>query len=136
MPFWSALPAIFGGASAIRGGSALAQGVAPYAGHGATGGVRGAVGHFLRSPIVQGGQFGIGYTGGAYSGYGISNTFDPLGIHKPKYKYVRQSLGMPYGSYGYGRRYRRRYRSRYSRYGRRSRYGYRRRSYRRYSRYY
>ena len=134
MPFWSALPAIFGGAVAIRGGSALAQGVAPYAAHASTGGVVGAVGHFLRSPIIQGGQFGVGYTGGAYGGYGLSNTWDPLGIHKPKYKFVRESLGMPYGSYGYRRRYKRRYRTNYRRYGRMSRYGYRRRYY--YRRYY
>lgn len=91
---------------------------------------------FVRSPLVQGGTFGVGYTGGAYTGYGITNTSDVFGIHKPKYKRVTQSLGMPYGNYGYRRRYRRRYRyrSRYIRYGRRSRYGYRRRS--SYSRYY
>ena len=69
------------------------------------------------------GQFGIGYTGGAYLGYGVTNTADPFGIHKPKYKYTQMKLGMPYGGYGYRRR---RYGSRY-RY--RSRYGYRRRSY-------
>ena len=135
MVVWSALPFI-GGMFAIRGGSSLAAGVAPYAAHSGTGFISQSAGHFLRSPIIQGGQFGVGYTGGAYGGYGLSNTWDPLGIHNPKYKPVRGSLGMPYGSYGYGRRYRRRYRSRYSRYGRRSRYGYRRRSYRRYSRSY
>ena len=82
---------------------------------------------FAGSPLVQGGTFGIGYTGGSYGGYGVSNTWDPLGVHKPKYKQVSQSLGiMPYGNYGYRRR---RYRSRYGRYGRRSRYGYHRRSY-------
>ena len=91
----------------------------------------------LYNPFVQSGQFGIGYTGGAYLGYGASNTWDPLGLHNKSYKSAsKTSLGLPYGSYGYRRRYRRRYRSRYSRYGRRSRYGYRRRSYRRYSRYY
>ena len=67
------------------------------------------------------GQFGIGYTGGAYLGYGVTNTADPFGLHKPKYKYKSYNLGMPYGRYGY-RRYRR-----YRRYG--SRYGYRRRPY-------
>ena len=78
--------------------------------------------------------FGVGYTGGAYVGYGAFNTVDPLRIHGGKKPYTSNTqldLGMPYGSYGgYGRRrYRRRYYSRYSRY--RSRYGYRRRAYRR-----
>ena len=73
---------------------------------------------FLKSPIIQGGGFGIGYTSGAYGGYGVSNTWDPLGLHKPKYRYTQSNLGLPYGSYG-----RRRY-SRYSGYRR-----YRRRSY-------
>ena len=84
---------------------------------------------FLRSPIIQGGSFGVGYTGGAYAGYGLSNTWDPLRLHQTyKHPQARQ-FRMPYGSYGYGRRrYRRRYGS-YGRYGRRSRYGYRRRSY-------
>jgi len=85
----------------------------------------------LYNPFVQSGQFGIGYTGGAYLGYGASNTWDPLGLHNKSYKHGQLSiLRMPYGSYGYGRR---RYRSRYGR-RYRSRYGYRRRSYR--SRYY
>jgi len=83
---------------------------------------------FLRSPIIQGGQFGVGYTGGSYLGYGGSNTWDPLGLHKPKYKYTSSNVvNMPYGrSYGYRRRsyYGRR---RYS-YGRRRSY-YRRRYY-------
>lgn len=70
------------------------------------------------------GQFGIGYTGGAYLGYGATNTIDPFNIHKPKYKYSSQKLRMAYGMYGYGR-----YRRRYSRFRRR-------RYYRRYSRYY
>ena len=77
---------------------------------------------------------GIGYTSGAYTGYGISNTVDPLSIHSKSFKssqFQQISLGMPYGNYGYRRR---RYRRRYGRYGRRSRYGYRRRSY--YRRYY
>ncbi len=75
---------------------------------------------FLKSPIIQGGGFGIGYTSGAYGGYGVSNTIDPLGIHKPKYSHTKSNLGLPYGSYG-----RRRYsRSRYSGYT-----PYRRRSY-------
>jgi len=82
---------------------------------------------FVRSPLVQGGQFGVGYTTGSYGGFGASNTWDPLGIHTKSYKRpVQQSLGiMPYGRRYYGRR------SYYSRYGRRYR---RRRSYR--SRYY
>jgi len=80
---------------------------------------------FARSPLIQGGQFGVGYTAGAYGGYGVTNTGDPLGIHKPKYKRHQQSLGLPYGSYSYGRRYG----SRYPRRRYRSRYGYRRRSY-------
>ena len=75
------------------------------------------------------GQFGIGYTGGAYLGYGATNTWDPFAIHKPKYKYSSKTIRMPYG-YGYGR-YRRRYsrfrRRRYSRYSRYS--SYRRRRY-------
>ena len=85
---------------------------------------------FFKMPLIHGGQFGVGYTGGAYLGYGGTNTGDPLGLHKPKYKPVRSKLGMPYG-YGYGRRrYRRRYGySRYSSY--RSRYGRRRPYYRR-----
>lgn len=87
---------------------------------------------FVSSPLVQGGSFGVGYTTGSYGGYGVSNTIDPLGIHTKSYKPpIKQSLGLPYGSYGYRRRT---YRRRYSRYGRRSRYGYRRRSY--YRRYY
>ena len=77
----------------------------------------------FRSPIVQGGQFGVGYTGGAYLGYGGTNTADPLGLHKPKYRYTQANI-MPYGSYG---------RRRYSRYSGRSMYsGYTR--YRRYRR--
>ena len=81
----------------------------------------------LKSPLFQGGGFGIGYTSGAYGGYGVTNTWDPLGIHTKSYKRpVQQSLGiMPYGRRYYGRR------SYYSRYGRRYR---RRRSYRRYYR--
>ena len=124
---------LLGGSVAIRAGSAVPHMISAGGGSG----VGAAAKHFLTSPIIQGGQFGIGYTSGAYGGYGISNTFDPLGIHKPKYKPVRSNLGMPYGSYGYGRRYSygRRYRRGY-RYGRRSRYGYRRRYRTRYSRYY
>ena len=79
---------------------------------------------FAGSPLVQGGTFGVGYTTGSYGGYGVSNTWDPLGIHTKSYKRpVQQSLGiMPYGRRYYGSR------SYYSRYGRRYR---RRRSYRR-----
>ena len=82
-------------------------------------------GSFLKSPLIQGGGFGIGYTSGAYGGYGISNTIDPLGIHKPKYSHTRSNLGLPYGSYG-RRRYSRGY-SGYSRYPRRPYSRYRRR---------
>lgn len=72
--------------------------------------------------------FGVGYTTGAYGGYGVTNTWDPLGIHQKRYKRGRRvQFRMPYGSY-YRRRYRRRYSSYGSRYGR-SRYGYRRRPY-------
>ena len=74
------------------------------------------------------GQFGIGYTGGAYLGYGATNTIDPFNIHKPKYKYSSRKLSMAYG-YGYGR-----YRRRYSRFRRRRYSRYRRRMY--YRRYY
>ena len=88
---------------------------------------------FLRSPLIQGGQFGVGYTGGAYLGYGGTNTTDPLGVHNKSYKPAsKTSLGLPYGSYG-----RRRY-SRYSgytRYSRRSYYRRRRPYYRRRSYY-
>ena len=87
---------------------------------------------------LGGALMGLGYTSGAYTGYGVSNTVDPLSIHSKSFKssqFQQISLGMPYGNYGYSRRrYRRRYRSRYTRYGRRSRYGYRRRFY--YRRYY
>ena len=83
------------------------------------------VSQVLYNPFVQSGQFGIGYTGGAYLGYGASNTWDPLRLHQT-YKHPQsRQFRMPYGSYGYGRR---RYRSRYGR-RYRSRYGYRRRSY-------
>ena len=91
---------------------------------------------FFKSPIIQGGAFGVGYTGGAYAGYGLSNTWDPLGIHKPKYRQSKSNLGLPYGSYG-RRRYSR-YPSRYSgytRYSRRSYYRRRRPYYRRRSYY-
>ena len=77
--------------------------------------------------VIPASKHGIGYTGGAYLGYGVSNTVDPFGINKPKYKQATvQSLKMPFMSrYGYRRyrRYRRfsKYR-RYRRYGRRSYY--------------
>lgn len=119
MVVWSALPVI-GGMFAIRGGSSLAAGVAPYAAHGGTGFISQSASHFLRSPIIQGGQFGVGYTGGAYTGFGVSNTWDPLGIHKPKYKYSSKKLGLAYGYHG----------RRYGRYRRFRRYrGYRSRRY-------
>ena len=75
-----------------------------------------AIGGFIPSS-----KFGIGYTGGAYLGYGVSNSVDPFGINKPKYKQAtKQSLKMPFMSrYGYRRR---RYFRRFSRYRRRSYY--------------
>ena len=82
---------------------------------------------FLKSPIIQGGGFGVGYTGGAYLGYGGTNTADPLGLHKPKYRYTQSNLGLPYGRSYYGYSGRRRYRRRS--YLRRGRYGSYRRSY-------
>ena len=88
---------------------------------------------FLRGPLIQGGQFGVGYTGGAYLGYGGTNTADPFGIHKPKYRPSKQSLGLPYGR-SYGRRRYSRY-SGYRRYGRSSYYPRRRPYYRRRSYY-
>ena len=42
--------------------------LASRAGHAIAGGVSGTAGRFLKSPIIQGGQFGVGYTGGAYLG--------------------------------------------------------------------
>lgn len=82
-----------------------------------------ATGRFLEfgKGFLPSGQFGVGYTGGAYAGYGATNTWDPFGLHKPKYSYKKQSLGLPAG-YGYGYRYRG-YRYR------RGRYRYRRRPY-------
>ena len=86
----------------------------------------GIASRFVRMPLIQGGQFGVGYTSGAYLGYGGTNTVDPLRIHQ---SYKRpQSTNTRLSYYGYGRRrYRRRYGSRrYRRYS-----GYRRyRSYR------
>ena len=77
-------------------------------------------------PSALGGlMMGLGYTSGAYAGYGGWNTADPYGIHNKKNS--PQTIRMAYGMSGYGS-YRRRYRySRYRRYGRYSRY--RRRSY-------
>ena len=84
---------------------------------------------------------GLGYTSGAYAGYGFWNNpkVDPFQVHKGKsYKGQRMQLsGMAYGMSGYGS-YRRRYTRfrRYRRYGRYSRFSryrrrpmYRRRSY-------
>ena len=87
----------------------------------------------FRSPLIQGGQFGVGYTGGAYLGYGTTNTGDPFGLHKPKYRHNKQSLGLPYSN-SYGRRRYSRY-SGYTRYGRSSYYRRRRPYYRRRSYY-
>ena len=70
---------------------------------------------------------GLGYTSGAYTGYGISNTADPFGIHQNRYKHqkIKIDQDMFYGRRSY---FRRRYRPRYRRYSRFSRYR-RRRSY-------
>ena len=75
---------------------------------------------------IGGAMMGLGYTSGAYTGYGVSNTVDPIGIHRSKsYKGNKIQLNrMAYGMSGYGRY--RRYR-RYSRFRRYRRY--RRRSY-------
>lgn len=101
---------IIGGAAAARIGSIV----------GTSGGY---AGKFFSNPIIQGGNFGVGYTTGAYGGYGVTNTWDPFGIHKPKYKHYQQNIKLPYGYYGrsYGRK-------RYGRYrGYRRRYPYYRR---------
>ena len=110
MPFF--IPAMAGGLLAARSAFAL-------------GSIGRVASTFVRSPIIQGGTFGVGYTGGAYAGYGVSNTWDPLRLHQT-YKHPQsRQFKMPYGSYG---------RRRYSRYSGRSRYsGYTR--YRRYRRY-
>ena len=114
MPF--PLAGIIGGMLASRLGFAVAS---------TSGGIAKT---FLRSPLIQGGQFGVGYTGGAYLGYGGTNTADPFGIHKPKYSSKQQSLGLP--GYGYGYRYRGyRYRRGRYRYRRRPAYRTYRRSY-------
>lgn len=83
----------------------------------------------LRSNIPQyagGAMMGLGYTSGAYTGYGVSNTVDPIGIHRNKsYKGNKILLNrMAYGMSGYSSyRYRRyaRFR-RYRRFRRRSYY--------------
>ncbi len=89
----------------------------------------------VAGPLIQAGlsglMMGLGYTTGAYQGYGAWNTADPYGIHNKSNKYKHQTIKlnrMAYGMSGYGR-YRRRYTSfrRYRRYGRYSRF--RRRSY-------
>jgi len=83
---------------------------------------------------LGGALMGLGYTSGAYTGYGLSNTADPLSIHSKSFKssqFQQISLGMSYGSYGRRRYPRRRY-SRYSRYSGYRRYS--RRSYRSYGR--
>ena len=99
----------------------------------------GYTGKFFSNPLIQGGNFGVGYTGGAYLGYGASNTWDPFSLHnKSSYRRPQQlNLGMSYGSYGrrrYGRSYGNRY-SGYTRYSRRSYYRRRRPYYRRRSYY-
>jgi hypothetical protein len=82
---------------------------------------------WLAKSFIPSTLFGVGYTGGAYLGYGTFNTVDPLKIHKGKKPYTanNQLSFMPYGSYG-RRRYSRY--SRYTRYRRRRPY-YSRRSY-------
>jgi len=116
MPFPFA--AIGGGLLATRVGMAVAGG-------------SGIASRFARMPLVQGGQFGVGYTSGAYLGYGGTNTVDPLRIHQSYKRANRGNHRLSY--YGYGRRrYRRRYGSRrYRRYSgyRRYRRTYRRRYY-------
>ena len=101
MPF--PLFGLIGGMAAIRAGHSLARTFGS---------------NFLKGPLIQGGQFGVGYTGGSYLGYGGSNTWDPFGIHNKSSNTRPTSLTfrMPYGYYGRRTRYRR-YR------------GYRRRSY-------
>jgi len=96
-----------------------------------------AGGQKLLTDALGGLVMGIGYTSGAYTGYGVSNTVDPIGIHAQAKSYNRPQFiqieqGMSYGSYG------RRYGSSYRRYSRFRRYrGYRRRPYyRRYRRSY
>ena len=76
----------------------------------------------FRSPLIQGGSFGVGYTGGSYLGYGASNTWDPFSLHGKNSNTRPASLNfkMPYGSYG-RRRYSR-YSGRYSRYSGYTRY--------------
>ncbi len=92
-------------------------------------------------PLVAAGLggilMGLGYTSGAYGGYGFWNhpRVDPFGVHAGRGKSNKglniTLSGMAYG-YGYGR-YRRRYsRFRRRRYSRWSPYGYRYRRYRRY----
>ena len=116
MPF--PLAGLIGGMIGLRGLHAASVGVGGHA----------AVRTFIKSPLIQGGGFGLGYTGGAYGGYGISNTADPLGVHKPKYKRHSSKLGLP--GYGYGYRYRGyRYRRGRYRYRRRPAYRTYRRSY-------
>jgi len=114
------LGALFGGAVAIRSLWSASTAIGTPASHS----FREFGSTFLRSPVLQGGSFGVGYTGGAYAGYGVSNTWDPLRLHQT-YKHPQsRQFKMPYGSYG---------RRRYSRYSGRSRYsGYTR--YRRYRR--
>jgi hypothetical protein len=66
---------------------------------------------FLTQTLGSGFLMGIGYTGGAYTGYAGFNTADPIGWHsrskQSSYKGQQISLdGMSYGSYGrrsYGR---------------------------------
>ena len=65
---------------------------------------------------------GLGYTTGAYAGYGGWNTADPYGIHNKKGS--PQTIRMAYGYYRRYRSYRRK--QRYRRY---RRYYYRRRYY-------
>ena len=49
--------------------------------------------------FLGGAMMGLGYTSGAYTGYGVSNTVDPIGIHRSKsYKGNKIQLNrMAYG---------------------------------------
>jgi len=90
----------------------------------------------LAQDLIGGLAMGVGYTSGAYTGYGIANTADPLGIHNKKTYYSKPmhiKMEMPYYGHGYRRYGRRR---RYRRYRSSWRRRYRRSYYTRYRRYY
>lgn len=65
----------------------------------------------LLSDTVGGFLMGVGYTSGAYGGFGGWNTADPYGIHTQaksynKPQFIQVETGLSYGYYG-RRRYRR-----------------------------